>query len=52
MSAESERELRELKQQVTLLQQENARTRVYWLNWIRATGLLLLVYAAPFYSAS
>jgi protein-S-isoprenylcysteine O-methyltransferase Ste14 len=45
MSAESERELQELKQQVALLQRENARTRTGWLNWMRATGLLLSVYA-------
>ena len=45
MSEESERELQELKQQVALVQRENARTRTGWLNWMRATGLLPSVYA-------
>src|ERR1700722_10820423 len=44
MSEEFDRELQELKQQVALLRQENAATRTGWLKWMRATGILLLVY--------
>ena len=45
MSAETDRELRELKQQVAQLRQESAATRTGSLKWMRATGMLLLVYA-------
>ncbi len=44
MSEESDRELQELKQQVALLRQENAATRTGWMKWMRATGVLLLLY--------
>lgn len=38
--------MQELKRAVALLQRENARTRTGWLNWMRATGLLLSIYAS------
>ena len=41
MSEETDREIQQLKQQLALLQQESARTRTGWLNWMRMTGFLL-----------
>jgi hypothetical protein len=46
MTDETDHELQDLKQQLSLLQREHARTRNGWLNWIRATGQLLLVFGA------
>lgn len=50
MSEETDREIQQLKQQLALLQQESARTRTGWLNWMRMTGFLLVVYAASVFT--
>jgi|HubBroStandDraft_6_1064221.scaffolds.fasta_scaffold4274920_1 hypothetical protein len=44
MSEATDTELQELKRQVALLRQENAATRTGWMKWLRATGILFLVY--------
>ena len=44
MSDTIDTELQAIKRQLALLQQENAATRAGWLKWMRATGILLLVY--------
>jgi Na+/melibiose symporter-like transporter len=46
MTDEVDRELQDLKQKLSLLQREHARTRNGWLNWIRSTGQLLLTFGA------
>jgi hypothetical protein len=44
MTDETDRELQDLKQQLSLLQREHARTKNGWLNWIRSTGQLHLIF--------
>jgi protein-S-isoprenylcysteine O-methyltransferase Ste14 len=49
MDEQADRELQELKQQLALLQQAHAATRNGWLKWLRATAVLLLVYAGAIF---
>jgi Na+/melibiose symporter-like transporter len=50
MTEEIERELQDLREQLLLLQVENVKTRNGWLNWMRNTGFLLLVFGITIFS--
>ena len=49
MSEQTDLELQDLKRQLALLQRAQAGTENCWLKWLRATGVLLLVYAASIF---
>jgi Na+/melibiose symporter-like transporter len=48
MDHELRDEMQELKRQLARLQLEHAKTRNGWINWMRATGLLLVMFGASF----
>src|SRR5271167_4571697 len=48
--AEIENELQNLKAQLAALQEEHAKTRKFWLVWLRSTGFLLTAYSVAVFA--